>query len=118
MGYPIDFGTWQLIAGDPHTSYVIFEGVDHTDKTFVSHIRNSAGGTFLLEWDITTTLEGEDTQVMMYLSGDTALGAEDGDTRKVGSSAVFDVQMVDTATEIPELTIGFGRLTVRQDITR
>lgn len=119
MADPVDLGPRSFRKGNPYTLTLIFEGVDYTDKTFVSQIRATAASPDVLtEFEITTQLVDDDTHVVMYLSGDPALGENTGQTRSVGPPAVFDVERIDTATGVPEETMATGTLDAKQDVTR
>jgi hypothetical protein len=95
------------------------EGEDWSTDEFYSQLRNSASNDAVLtSWVIEKETVSGATTVTMTLASDSEYGEEDGETRKLGSRAVFDVQRVDGITNKPIETLFSGAIVITLDVTR
>ena len=87
-----------------------FATVSFLDVGEVAFLGGLAVGltALLAEWTITSETVSGTTTLTMFLSGDSAFGETDGETRLLPSKANFDVERIDTATDVPEETMFTG----------
>jgi hypothetical protein len=119
MGKPADLGTIDVVAGDWCNIQLLLQGMDRSSSTFRAHVRKRAADPpldKLAEFTASVRLQGSDTSILLQLTGDSAAGQADGETRKLGRSAVFDVEEDPLIGQIR--TIASGKINVIQDVTR
>jgi hypothetical protein len=108
----------KFVAGDALTIKFFWIGLDLSDYTFVSHIRRTVNDTEFTPFTITCYYDQptNTTWLILSLTGDTAVGAMDGETRDIPLEAVYDVEGSLSGQKSP--TFFSGTLDGRMDVTR
>jgi hypothetical protein len=111
-------GPLQIYAGDPKTIIVKIQGQNRSAHTFTASLRRRRKDLVpLVDFSVTTAFDGSDTVITCYLTGDSAPGAEDGETRLVATTAYGDIQEWDEAGAALD-TIAEFEVEKNEDVTR
>lgn len=116
MPLPAEVGTIKYLVGDALAIAFYFPGRDLTGKTFVAHIRENANDETFVPFTIDCYLDGTTTWLILSLTGDSAIGAKDGQTRDIPLNAIWDIQVFQGSS--PEATMFRGTLEGTPDVTR
>jgi hypothetical protein len=113
----VDLGTVRVTAGDGKTIRIVLQEMDYSSSTFRAQARKrAADDEKLVDFSVAKTLEGSNTVLTLHLTGDSAFGQRDGQTRKLGRAAECDVQETPASGD-PYTSFKF-KIKVDQDVTR
>lgn len=115
MPVPTDLGIIKAYAGDPLDITLTLTNLTYSGQTFRAQAKPKSNN-IAVQFEVTKTESNGSTTVVLHLDGDSAYNSNNGVTRRLGKTALFEVQRVSTSTGELIRTMFTGTLQILADV--